>query len=649
MTSISIYQPLGKANREIRLLRVDQHSDSETFRCRLIHTSLGDTPPYLALSYTWQNPTHEDDDLDSPTKEVIEVNGSHLSIPIGLYTALSYLKGWGSQLLWIDAVCVNQEDLREREDQVMLMRSIYKQAQTVLVWLGPESDSSNQAMALLRDIAQKSSDKNGLRWLLQLGENPSYLKPWEALASFFRRKWWRRAWAIQEFVLAQEIEIACGEQTLSCEELSRAYQLLFEGWSRLFPNMQKKNIRLNARNMEPLQNLLSMRDQLQNGCTISLLECLFRTREALASDTRDNIFSKLGLVETSAAAIAPRPNYHQSSGEVQVELVKNFLKREQDLYIICLAGVQAKQHQSPSWLPDWGPAGVRPFYPLRCSWGRGSLDWPTYKAAGATIPSVKLCSEIKIECEGVLFDEIDGFSGDPWGNSEDQRLVRQSKSENCRYTTQETAFTALWRTVVANTNRWGEPSQAPKGFGLLFGQRCRECDVLLSDFGAPALELSDRVKVSHTDFVVMHRKGASNFEKRWQAMRMLQIGRFMLRRLVQYSLAELAATSSESTTPLREGIHLHPLWAAFEHSMGQIFYHRRLFTTVKGYLGVGPQLLRDGDNICILLGCSVPVILRSAGQGYSVIGECYIDGIMDGEVMGSLRAGDAQLRSFALL
>ena len=179
MTSISIYQPLDKANREIRLLEVDQHSDSKIFRCRLTHTSLGDTPPYVALSYTWQNPTHEDDDLDPPTKEAIEVNGSHLSIPIGLYTSLSYLKGWGSQLLWIDAVCVNQEDLREREDQVMLMRSIYKQAQTVLVWLGPESDSSNQAMGLLRDIAQKSSENDGLRWLLQLGENPSYLKPWE--------------------------------------------------------------------------------------------------------------------------------------------------------------------------------------------------------------------------------------------------------------------------------------------------------------------------------------------------------------------------------------------------------------------------------------------------------------------------------------
>ena len=401
--------------------------------------------------------------------------------------------------------------------------------------------------------------------------------------------------------------------------------------------------------MEPLRNLLSTRDQLQNGCTISLLECLCRTREVLASDTRDNIFSKLGLVETSAAGVAPRPNYHKSSGEVQIEFVKSFLKREQDLYIICLAGVQAKQHHSPSWLPDWGPVGVRPLYPLRCSWGRGSLDWPTYKAAEATIPSVKFCSEITIECEGVLFDEIDGTSGDPWGKNEDQRLARQSKSKDCRYTTQETAFTALWRTVVANTNRWDEPSQAPQEFRFLFGQRCRECDVLLSKSGTPTPESSDRVNVSHTDFVVMHRKDASNFEKRWQAMRMLKLGGLILQRLVQDSLAQLAATSSESTAQMLEGIHLHPLWSAFEHSMGQVYYHRRLFTTMKGYLGVGPQLLRSGDNICILLGCNVPVILRPAGQGYSVIGECYVDGIMDGEVMEFLRAGEVQLRSFALI
>ena len=67
--------------------------------------------------------------------------------------------------------------------------------------------------------------------------------------------------------------------------------------------------------------------------------------------------------------------------------------------------------------------------------------------------------------------------------------------------------------------------------------------------------------------------------------------------------------------------------------------HRTLITTEKGYIGLAPETVRQGDTLAILFGCSVPMILRRELEGsedgaWRVVGECYVHGLMDGEAMG---------------
>jgi hypothetical protein len=60
---------------------------------------------------------------------------------------------------------------------------------------------------------------------------------------------------------------------------------------------------------------------------------------------------------------------------------------------------------------------------------------------------------------------------------------------------------------------------------------------------------------------------------------------------------------------------------------------RRFFISKKGYMGIGPESICNGDIICVLLGCRVPVLLRSYQDRYIFVGECFVWGIMDGEAM----------------
>jgi hypothetical protein len=76
---------------------------------------------------------------------------------------------------------------------------------------------------------------------------------------------------------------------------------------------------------------------------------------------------------------------------------------------------------------------------------------------------------------------------------------------------------------------------------------------------------------------------------------------------------------------------------------------RVLVTTETGYLGLLPEAARPGDVIAILLGCNCPMVLRPHGISfYRVIGECYVHGLMDGEILGQRGGKDNLLREFVL-
>lgn len=82
--------------------------------------------------------------------------------------------------------------------------------------------------------------------------------------------------------------------------------------------------------------------------------------------------------------------------------------------------------------------------------------------------------------------------------------------------------------------------------------------------------------------------------------------------------------------------------------------NRRLMITDNGYIGWAPDNMygpsvdqvRKGDLIAIILGCSTPIIIRPHGDVFQVLGEAYIQGLMDGEAMQFLEIGQCQAQMF---
>jgi hypothetical protein len=141
----SIYAPLQNDDSEFRLLILQPSTDrSAPLRCDLNRASFvneGHPPMYTALSYTWGDPL-----ATTP----ILVNGIETHITLNLEAALQHIRQPSDEIvLWIDALCINQDDLAEKNHQVEMMREIYSGAEVVIAWLGVAGDDSNIAMEVL--------------------------------------------------------------------------------------------------------------------------------------------------------------------------------------------------------------------------------------------------------------------------------------------------------------------------------------------------------------------------------------------------------------------------------------------------------------------------------------------------------------------
>ena len=139
-----LYTPLSRESSQIRLFRfIDAENSKLGFRLELNTVSLDTNPDYSALSYEWGDPNDAGE---------IEVNGSPLTVTRNLIAALSRI-GSTRRLMWVDAICINQADVTEKNYQVLMMARIYKQAEGVVSWLGDSDDSSRRGMRFISDLA----------------------------------------------------------------------------------------------------------------------------------------------------------------------------------------------------------------------------------------------------------------------------------------------------------------------------------------------------------------------------------------------------------------------------------------------------------------------------------------------------------------
>jgi hypothetical protein len=173
------HPPLPPGHDSIRLLILLPNKDKTAkIKCLLFDYAVESSKQnhlYEALSYVW----------GEPTKTVSIFIGEHLfNVTENLHTALLHLRNHFLQrIIWIDAVCINQEDEKEKAHQIQLMADIYGQANRVLVWLGEAADNSSQAFEDIR-IASEENSTNSLiketsqKAILQLLERPWFQRIW---------------------------------------------------------------------------------------------------------------------------------------------------------------------------------------------------------------------------------------------------------------------------------------------------------------------------------------------------------------------------------------------------------------------------------------------------------------------------------------
>ena len=131
----------------------------------------GNVPKYEAISYAWGS-------AGDPLSVEIGVDAELLITP-NLFTALPYLRHVTQErVLWIDAICVDQQNLRERSQQVGRMKDVFFLAERVIVWLGPETNDSNLALSALQALSLEIR----YDWIRETmeprpGKNPKYADP----------------------------------------------------------------------------------------------------------------------------------------------------------------------------------------------------------------------------------------------------------------------------------------------------------------------------------------------------------------------------------------------------------------------------------------------------------------------------------------
>jgi hypothetical protein len=223
------YSPqLDPARHEIRLLRIHPGKDaSDLIELTVYHTTIERAGDYLALSYAWgANPE---------SKRPVVLNGTDFAVAENLHSALQHIRLPEEELtIWIDAICINQDDTTEREGQVRQMRDIFGRAKEVLAWIGPEvTGEEGNVFHFIEIMAQMTPDKaeqllggrrrlpHTMTWdsLVSMTAPGFSTSVWLGVVELLERRWFSRVWVIQEVVMGMRVSIICGKHRLCWDVL----------------------------------------------------------------------------------------------------------------------------------------------------------------------------------------------------------------------------------------------------------------------------------------------------------------------------------------------------------------------------------------------------------------------------------------------
>ncbi|KAG0646066.1 Heterokaryon incompatibility protein [Hyphodiscus hymeniophilus] len=331
-----------------RLLELVGRSKKKSLEFRIKAFPIANAPDYYALSYCWGA---------TGRKVAIECQGEKLEVSSSLGEALerlySHNKG-RTRWLWIDQICIDQENMSERTYQVRMMKIIYEKAAGVIIWLGPRDEHTDLALQDLRQavLSDEPADKTrrgslGIRSLWKGVKNDKR----HSLYQFLSSPWFRRAWIIQEVVVPEgAIVILCGDAEIQWSKFVHAALTLLA---------KEHHDRRLEEILRPVQTIREL--AAENGLW-DLSSLLLMTRIARATDPRDKIFAFLGLCgETERPdewPLALRPDYSRSTKDVFRDATRYCIKTSKSLSVLSALHHVINQAAGenlglPSWVPRW--------------------------------------------------------------------------------------------------------------------------------------------------------------------------------------------------------------------------------------------------------------------------------------------------------
>ena len=328
--------------------------NGETHPIHSIAPSVEDTSPYEpryeALSYTWGDSDISEFGYVEDTRSSGE-DPATLGLRPNLASALRYLRySDETRVLWIDAICINQEDIAERNEQVKRMTNIYALAERVIAWLGAESNDSKHALATLQHMGQQIERTRSGRIIAapnctepHLWRNdhlPSFdLRTWQSVMNFVERAWFYRLWCWQEIQLgSRSALLQCGSDSIAWRNFWISVLCLNNKDS--LPSMR---FRERCRHIA----FLNYEDSGE-----SLANILDISRSKGCVNPRDKIYGLLGITPTSFSSKIV-VDYLRPVEEVYKEAFLARLYTTKRLELLKHCDLARRQIGGPSWVPDW--------------------------------------------------------------------------------------------------------------------------------------------------------------------------------------------------------------------------------------------------------------------------------------------------------
>ncbi|OJJ75593.1 hypothetical protein ASPBRDRAFT_37887 [Aspergillus brasiliensis CBS 101740] len=644
--SEELYQKLDDSERQIRLVTIEPGEWTNDIQCTLEHTSLANAKPYETLSYVWGDPT--------VTKGII-VNGRTFEATVNLESALRHLRRDDTpRVMWIDAICINQIDTEERSSQVSFMRDIYQQSILTVIWLGDGNEHVKSLFGLAREFLDQCPgvepwDDKSVVFLGELTESKYGSQSLEVLVTdLLMRPWWTRAWVLQEAVVSPALLIKCGADEMPWLALWSLARALSEGFL-----LSLSPARFSTRGLGKVFNIEIMRDAINKKMhKFTITQLIAWNRQQRSTDPRDKIFSLLGLARGSAAnAIRPDYSPHNTPLQVCLDLVKQSTEKG-SLDIICMS--QGSERSCwPSWVPEWDVYSsqhsevARPLIGYFDPGVEGNdilgtvleISPSDYNTSQSLAPRFNWpTNPPALRVAGCLVDTINRLAATYQPNREEPWSVSRPDSWGTFLTSHFEDPTDIaelsscihaiheFRSSMTMKNRWSSTkgNEEPKSLSI----------------GSLLIRVIEKARESRNGGGYVGGGSLASAYIRTLMADTLVIGE---RKMVSFDHIDTNDDLEDSVEKCCFIISI------LDTAITRATSYRRLMISSKGYIGLVPAKAQEGDLICVLFGCSVPVILRKQDDHYIFIGESYVHGIMDGEAIEQMKEGSLVEEEFTLL